>query len=204
MGGPNSGPHRTSRLKYESAKRFDVMELRDQARNDHWEDGHVVRLSYPAPHTGRPITAKVEVSFTEQPFGGRRVWWSCPECPARVRYLFGGRPDAGQPYRIACAVCQRILYPCQHEGRVRRCRRQLKKLEVRLGGDPRTMRPPGGLKRCTWGRLAARHLSHRQILANYRRASLRLWMRKHLWPVDPLEAEAILARFGLTKDGDAI
>lgn len=65
MGGPNSGPHRTSRLKYEAAKRFDVMELRNQARNDRWEEGHVVSLSYPAPHTGRPITAKVEVTFTE-------------------------------------------------------------------------------------------------------------------------------------------
>src|SRR5262245_44346701 len=50
-----------------------------------------------SPHTGAIITARVVLAFTDQRFRGRRVWWTCPQCPRRVRFLYGGRAHISQP-----------------------------------------------------------------------------------------------------------
>jgi hypothetical protein len=57
-----------------------------------WPEGIRQVLAYRAPHTGAIVSARVEMMFPDQPFGGRRLWFRCPECPRNVRYLYGGKP----------------------------------------------------------------------------------------------------------------
>src|SRR5215510_14371459 len=147
MGGLNSGPHRSSRLHENAVHRFDVLELQDQAKAENWPDGTRRTLSFPAPHTGTIISARIRLTFIAEPFGGRRIWFSCPECPRRVRFLFGGRSHLNKAQRIACRRCMRLRYASECEGPERRWRRQMAKLEQRLGGDPRKLTPPQGLAR---------------------------------------------------------
>ena len=132
----NSGPHRTSQLRESVARRFDVLELQQQAKAEKWPDGVKRRLALRVPTTGSICEAVVEVDFSRERFGGRRIWWLCPVCRRRARFLFGGRqPTVAN--RIACRLCQQLAYSSNREAPERRWRRQMEKLERRLGGDPR-------------------------------------------------------------------
>ncbi len=113
MGGINSGPHRSTRLRFAAAKRFDVSQLQRKAVAEQWPEGAVHRLSF-EPYPGRLITARVELTFILPGGGGRRYYWLCPECGRKARFLYGGRPDLTKPNRIACSACQRLLWPSQH------------------------------------------------------------------------------------------
>ena len=197
MGGLNSGPHRTSRLRESAARRFDVLDLQAQAKAESWPDDRRHTLAFRAPHTGAIISAKVVLTFTAERFGGRRIWWTCPGCPRRVRFLFGGRSHISKPYGIACARCQRIAYASNLEGPRRRWRRQMEKLERRLGGDPRKIEPPRGLARRTFDRLAARHEVYRQKVMARRQRKLQTRMRNRQWPTDAAGWRALREANGL-------
>ena len=160
--------------------------------------GHKAHSLFRAPHTGTIISVKVSLTFTAERFGGRRVWFVCPDCPRRVRFLFGGRSHVTQPYRIACAKCQRIVYGSNLESRQRRWRRQMEKIERRLGGDPRKIEPPRGNARRTFDRLAARHERYRQRLIAHSEAKFRCRMCRRMWPTDPTELRAMREAYGLS------
>jgi hypothetical protein len=195
MGGLNSGPHRSARLREDRAKRFDVLALQAQSKAEGWQEGRKHTLPFRAPHTGTIITARVVLAFTDQRFGGRRIWWTCPECSDRVRLLFGGRSHISQPYSIACAKCQRIAYASSLEGPTRRWLRQLLKIEQKLGGDPRRIEPPKGNARRTFDRLAARHALYRAKLTAHAEERLRRKLQK--WPTDFAELSAMRRALGL-------
>jgi hypothetical protein len=151
-----------------------------RAKAESWPDGRRHALAFQAPHTGAVVSIRVPLVFTDQRFGGRRIWWTCPECSDRVRLLFGGRSHISQPYRIACAKCQRIAYASSLEGPSRRWLRQLRKVEQKLGGDPRTIEPTKGNARRTFDRLAARHALYRAKLTAHAEERLRRKLRKRL------------------------
>jgi hypothetical protein len=197
VGGLNSGPHRSARLHEARAKRFDVLDLQEQAKVEHWPEGKRHILAFPAPHTGGIVSARVALAFTAQRFGGRRIWWTCPQCPRRVRFLFGGRSHISKPYGIACARCQRIAYASNLEGEPRRWRRQIAKIEKRLGGDPRKVIPLKGLARRTFDRLAARHALYRTKLTAHAEERFRRKLSKRPWRTDPAELRALREACGL-------
>src|SRR5215470_1468947 len=159
MGGPNSGRYaRSTRLRESQAIRFDALEWRDGAKAECWPDGIRQTLAFHAPHTGAIISARVVMAFTPRSVGGRQMWFVCPVCSRKVRYLYGGRPHPCERHRIACADCQRLVRECDRAGPTRRLRRQIAKIEARLGGDPRKLTPPRhALARRTFDRLAAQH-----------------------------------------------
>jgi hypothetical protein len=197
MGGLNSGPHRSERQHESRARRYDALGLQQQAKSECWPEGTKRTLSFRAPHTGTIISVGVWLTFTAERFGGRRVWFECPNCPRRVRFLFGGRPHVSQPYRVACSKCQKIAYASNLEGPVRRWRRQMDKIEHQLGGDPRKIEPPRGLARRTFDRLAARHETYRQKMIAHREAQFQTRMRRRLWPTDPAELRTLREAHGL-------
>jgi hypothetical protein len=197
MGGLNSGPHRSARLHEDRAKRYDALELQQQAKAECWPEGTKHTLAFRSPHTGTVISVKVSLTFTAERFGGRRVWFSCPECPRRVSVLWGWPSHISQRYRIACAQCQRIAYASNLEGPARRWRRQMEKLEQRLGGDPRKIEPPKGPARRTFDRLAARYETYRQKVIARSEAKFRRHMRSRMWPIDPAELRAVRDAYGL-------
>jgi hypothetical protein len=188
------------RLREERAKRFDALQLQAQAKAEGWPEGRRHTLAFRAPHTGAIIAARVVLAFTDQPFGGRRIWWGCPECRRRVRFLFGGRTNVSQPYRIACAKCQRIAYGSNLEGMTRRWRRQLTKIEKRLGGNPHKMTPPKGLARRTFDRLAQRHAHYMAKLTAQAQERLRRKLLNRPWPTDPAELRALRETCGLLEE----
>src|SRR5215475_1753920 len=125
------------------------------------------------------------------------LWWICPLCPRRVRFLFGGRIGISSPYRIACAKCQRIAYGSDLEGKTRRWRRQLDKTERRLGGDPRKLTPPKGNARRTFDRLARRHAYYMAKVIAHAQERLHRKLRKKPWLRDPAEMQALRQACGL-------
>src|SRR5262245_56961969 len=153
MGGLNSGPHRSTRLPESAARRYDVLELQALAKAEGWKDGTRRKLTYRVPTTGIILEVAVEVEFTRERFGGRHIWCLCPVCRGRQRLLFRGRPPYSAPHQIACGKCQRLAYDSNREGPERRWRRQMTKIDARLGGDPRKIEPPCGLARRTFDRL---------------------------------------------------
>jgi hypothetical protein len=197
MGGLNSGPHKSARLHEHQAKRFDVLELQGRAKAERWEEGAQYTLAFATPHTGRIISSSVVLTFTEEPFGGRRIWWDCPTCPRRVRYLYGGRRHISQPYSIGCSKCMQIARASNYEGPMRRWRRQIAKIEARLGGDPRKIEPPKGNARRTFDRLAQRHAHYIAKITAHVQEKLRRKLRNRPWPTDPAELRALREAFGL-------
>jgi hypothetical protein len=198
MGGLNSGPHRSARLKADRAAKFDAMAYAQAMPAATLRDGAKVCLSFQPWPDLPPVTASTELAEVRCGFGGRRWLLACPCCGRRARVLYGGRPETNARQRIACRACQRVRYPSQFESPERRWRRQLAKLEARLGGDPRKMQPPKGLARRTWNRLAARHQHYREKIAARRRDVLQGAMRGKLWPTEPHELQRLRERFGAT------
>jgi hypothetical protein len=188
MGGPNSGRYaRSTRLRESQAIRFDALEWRDRAKAQNWPDGIRQTLAFHAPHTGTVISARITMAFTPRSLGGRQLWFICPVCPRRVRYLYGGRPHPCERYRIACADCQRLVRECNRDGPTRRVRRQIAKIEARLGGDPRKLIPPKGNARRTFDRLAQRHAYYVAKLTARAQERLRRKLLNRPWPTDPDE-----------------
>jgi hypothetical protein len=61
----------------------------------------------------------------------------------------------------------RIAWPSALERPTRRWRRQLRKIEQKLGGNPRKIEPPKGNARRTFDQLAERHAAYRAKLVGH-------------------------------------
>jgi len=157
------------------------------------------KLSEFGTRTGAIIAARVVLAFTDQRFGGRRVWWICPQCPRRVRYLYGGRAYTSQAYAIACSECMRIVHASEHEDQGARWRRAIAKIEHRLGGDPRKLIPPKGNARRTFDRLAQRHARYVAKITAHAQERLRRKLSNRPWPTDPAELLALREACGLLE-----
>ena len=81
--------------------------------------------------TGDPLLRvwSLPTTTTEQHFGGERIWFQCPDCGGRVRYLY-----VGVEY-IGCRKCLRLLYPSQYENDIGRGFSRLRKATGRLRLD---------------------------------------------------------------------
>jgi hypothetical protein len=98
--------------------------------------------------SGEPceINDKIFLAASRPPFGGRRWWFVCPRLNRRVRKLclpLGGRHFwSRRAYRLG--------YASQRESWYDRAYRRVRKLSLRLGGDPADDRYPEKPKRMRW------------------------------------------------------
>ena len=88
-----------------------------------------MRLVYTSGRDDRrqDIDERFDLAFTDQPFGGQRMWIVCPSCRQRCRVLYGGR-------YFRCRACRRATYESQYE---RICVRGLgsaQRVREKLGG----------------------------------------------------------------------
>ena len=96
------------------------------------------------------VCERFHISFTEQPFGGRRRWIVCRACGRRCRVLIGGK-------YFRCRQCYGATYPSQYE-RIR-CRglANAEKAREKVGADPGIAnlwpRKPKGMHWRTYRRL---------------------------------------------------
>ena len=116
---------------------FDFMNLSYSVGTEH--DKAEVREAFP-------------MSFTEQPYGGRRRWFVCIGCGQRCRVLLGGR-------YFRCRQCYGATYPSQYE--TIRCRglSKAEKAREKVGAEPGIANPwprkPKGMHWNTYRRLEA-------------------------------------------------
>ena len=62
-------------------------------------------------------------------FGGKRAWFSCPQCCKRVAVLF--RVDR----RFRCRKCHKLSYPTQSWDEFDRSGNKARKIRIKLGGS---------------------------------------------------------------------
>lgn len=98
----------------------------------------------------------VALEWTACNFGGRRVWFRCPEtaCGRRVAVLFGGST-------FACRHCHRLVYESQQATDEDRAMRRADKLRQKLGWQAGIANlsggKPKGMHWRTFARLSAEH-----------------------------------------------
>ncbi len=89
--------------------------------------------------------------WTDCYYGGKRTWFLCPECNARVATVFSGSNS------FACRQCNDLQYACQSESDLDRQYRKIRKLRKMLGGSEnltkRLWLKPLGMHRETFARL---------------------------------------------------
>ena len=67
-----------------------------------------LRLTYAMRGTGRVIVERLPFTTTATRFGGRRHWFSCPDCSRRCRILYGAD-------RFRCRECLGARYESQYQ-----------------------------------------------------------------------------------------
>ncbi len=75
------------------------------------------------------VRERFDISFTEQPFGGRRRWIVCRSCGRRCRVLIGGK-------YFRCRRCYGATYPSQYESIRLKGLAKAEKARERVGADP--------------------------------------------------------------------
>jgi hypothetical protein len=86
-----------------------------------------VKLCYRKRSTGEAIEQGVHLASTPCRFGGKRTWFTCPQCARRVAVLY----CPGKYF--ACRTCCELGYPSQKEDVGDRAMRQADKIRKRLG-----------------------------------------------------------------------
>ena len=98
-------------------------------------------------------TVRLTIQFarTDCYFGGKRTWFLCSECNARIAILYGGNKG------LACRQCNELKYACQSESPLDRQYRKIRKFRKILGGSENLIQPlwlkPKGMHRETFERL---------------------------------------------------
>ena len=90
--------------------------------------GHM-RLIYANGRDDRrqEIDERFDLAFTDQPFGGRRMWIVCRSCRQRCRVLYGGR-------YFRCRKCHRATYESQYKRICLRGIGSAQRVREKLGG----------------------------------------------------------------------
>jgi hypothetical protein len=147
MGGAGSGhgyrPSRSiGKLTVEACQSIDV----DDWSQRGWLNPHVscfsdgglwlsrrpdsLDLSY--HYRGELRRDSIRLTSTPCPYGGRRLWFLCPNMPCRRRvaklYLRGGF--------FRCRACHRLTYASQREARCYQAMKRAHLIQERLGGRP--------------------------------------------------------------------
>jgi hypothetical protein len=124
------GEHETGAVRVAMVNGYLVVEYRYRGRgHEDWEDvRQVIALDWTPCHSG-----------------GQRPWFLCPGCQRRVAVL------CGYDRLFLCRHCYRLPYTSQHETRLDRLYRKLRKLQERLDGQ--YARKPKGMHWRTWERL---------------------------------------------------
>ena len=90
------------------------------------------------------IDDKIFLECSRPNFGGRRLWFVCPRTNRVVRKLY--LPLGGRHFWSRRAY--RLGYASQRESWYDRAYRRLRKLSLRLGGDPATTHIPTSRHEC--------------------------------------------------------
>jgi hypothetical protein len=152
MGGFSSGRHgrRTSRPYLEQTTTADIALLRDALAVAEDEGVVRVRLDYPFS----AVFEEVRVTSRPQPFGGRRWYFTCPDCERRCTKLhrLPGSVFAGH---FACRVCHGLSYRSQALSMMGRWEHKAGKLYRRAGttGDADYHYRPNRMRWATFNRL---------------------------------------------------
>jgi len=75
------------------------------------------------------VRETIWLKHTSPNFGGKRAWFSCPQCCKRVAVLF--RVDR----RFRCRKCHKLTYPTQCWDEFDRSGNKARKIRIKLGGS---------------------------------------------------------------------
>jgi hypothetical protein len=75
------------------------------------------------------VIETIWLNHTAPHFGGKRAWFSCPQCCKRVAVLF--RVDR----RFRCRKCHKLSYPTQSWDEFDRSGNEARKIRIKLGGS---------------------------------------------------------------------
>jgi len=81
-------------------------------------------------HEGKELSYQNVVDFDYSPcnFGGKRIWFICPECETRVAIIYRSSQ------RFICRRCCGLVYTSQNESEVDRLMFKSKRIRAKLGG----------------------------------------------------------------------
>ena len=123
-------------------------------RYDIYECGF--RLRFRVRHNGglwESVTQRIRFAETRCNFGGTRKWLICPGCGRRTTCLAG----AGKLF--LCRKCYGLPYGSQHETKVDRLNRKIRKRRARIGASTDLFEPifakPKGMHHKTFRRLVS-------------------------------------------------
>lgn len=114
------------------------------------------------------IRERFELTYTVQPFGGRRRWFTCKSCGRRCRVLIGGR-------YFRCRHCYQATYPSQYEQFRAKGLAKAETARERVGAEPGIAnlwpKKPKGMHWRTYRRLEAMNwdaaLAIENVLSRY-------------------------------------
>ena len=154
MGGHGSGNWSRLEAKVKTNKlfRIDIKDLRRASSLEPGASGQVWRSVQGVPNSfvlyefkkdrvlfkyeHRPpekeaqlVIETIWLDHTVPYFGGKRIWFSCPQCCKRVAVLF--RPDR----RFRCRKCHKLSYPTQSWDEFNCSGQKAQKIRKRLGGS---------------------------------------------------------------------
>lgn len=82
----------------------------------------------PAGGDWKPVNEHFQFERMEQPFGGSRLFLTCPRCQRRCLVLYGG-------CHFRCRKCSNLVYASQNEDASGRAMSKAQKIRKRLGCD---------------------------------------------------------------------
>ncbi len=103
------------------------------------------------------VRQEIALTYTDQHFGGRRVWFECPGCGRRCAKLYAGN-------RFLCRLCHGLRYESDHPAPAIRPLLQARKIRDRLGATGSLELPfpdrPKRMRRTTYDRLREKGLRY--------------------------------------------
>src|SRR5262249_53251469 len=146
-GGIQVGGHVAGEMRL--ARYDDDIDVEFESRAWDFGDGWLrLRYSVTDDWTGEnvEIDDTLRLTTTRQHLGGRRWWFLCPRTNGRCRMLY--LPLGAHHFRSRRIY--RLGYAVEREGKYDRSLRRVRKLHLRLGGDPADGEHPDKPKRMRW------------------------------------------------------
>lgn len=81
------------------------------------------------------VTQRLSLVYEVPPLGGRRYYWTCPQCQKRVYHLYYNG------IHFACRVCCKLWYRCNLLGHRDRMQLKAQKIREKLGASPNVFEP---------------------------------------------------------------